>query len=72
MESFFVLTEEDALDINAGGLLSAVAGGLAGGLIGTFAGLIPAAVTGNPSYIVKLAVTCGTAGVWVGAGCPMI
>lgn len=63
--------EEVQENINGGGVLSCVAGGLAGAIIGAYVGLIPSVVTGDASYIKQSVVTGATAGVWVGAGCPL-
>lgn len=65
------MQEIELLDLNGGGGVSAVAGGIAGTMIGAFAGLIPAAATGDISYVKKGAVTGGTVGVWAGMGCPL-
>lgn len=71
MSNFEELSQDEVYDMNAGGILSAVAGGLAGGIIGTVAGLIPAVVKGDASIIAKSAITGGTVGVWAGSGFPL-
>ncbi len=58
-------------DINGGGILSCIAGGMAGAIVGTFVGIVPAAATGNAKYIKQSVIAGTSAGVWVGAGCPL-
>lgn len=57
--------------INGGGFLSCLAGGMAGALIGTIAGLIPSAVTGDLDYMKQSAAAGTSLGIWVGAGAPL-
>ena len=72
MEYFYELSQQEMMDIDAGGFFSAIAGALAGGIIGTFVGLIPAVVTGDINIMCKTAITGATYMGWVGAGCPML
>ena len=71
MEHYYELSQQELLDIEAGGFLSGIAGALAGGIIGTFIGLIPAVVVGDMNIIAKTAITGATVLGWVGAGCPV-
>lgn len=71
MNDLILLNYEEVSDVNGGGLLSAVAGTIAGGMIGMFAGVIPAVVAKDPSIIAKTTITCASAGLWVGLGCPI-
>lgn len=71
MHCFEELNSHEVLIIDGGGIISSLAGGLAGGMIGAVVGLIPAAVTGDVSYITKTATAVGAVGVWVGAGAPL-
>lgn len=68
--NFEELAYDEAFKVDGGGILSAVAGGLAGVIIGCYVGMVPAIVTGDVSYIGKSVVTCGTVGLWAGLGCP--
>ena len=70
-EYFDKMRETELVTLNGGGVASAVAGGLAGGMIGAFAGLVPAAVSGDASYVTKSAITGATVGTWAGMGFPL-
>lgn len=65
------LTVKELETIDGGGFLSMVAGGLAGALIGVHAGMVAYAVTGDVSTIGKGTIIGASAGMYVGAGCPL-
>lgn len=71
MNNFCDLSQEEVFDVNAGGVISAVAGGIAGAMIGTMGALVPAVIYRDSNIVVKAAITGGTVGVWAGVGFPL-
>lgn len=71
MNEFLILTQDEMHDITGGGVVSLVAGGLAGALIGFYVSIPVAIVSNDPSVIAKGAILGGSAGAYIGAGCPL-
>lgn len=71
MNEFLILNNNEIEELNGGGVASAFAGGLAGALIGTFVSLPVAAYKGDASIIGHAAIAGASAGLYVGAGCPL-
>lgn len=71
MSSFVELKADEYVNVNGGGVASAVAGTLVGALVGTIVGIIPAAVAGDASVVGHAAITGASVGLWVGCGAPL-
>lgn len=71
MNTFEDLKVLETEGISGGGLASLAAGTLAGGLIGTFVSLPYAAYRGDVRIVGKAAIIGGSAGAYIGAGCPL-
>ncbi len=65
------MTQNELQYVEGGGVMSMVAGGLAFAMIGGFVALPVSAITGDLSYMGKMATFCGGIGIYVGAGCPL-
>ena len=71
MSEFIELNENEVHEIDAGGVVSCVAGTMAGGLIGAIVSLPYAAYKGSLSSVGHAAIAGASAGAYVGAGCPL-
>lgn len=71
MNEFINLKQDEMQDINGGGLVSMVAGGLAGAIIGVYVTLPVALIKNDASIVAKGAILGGSVGAYVGAGCPL-
>lgn len=65
------LSVEMLSEVEGGGFLAMVAGGLAFGLLGSILSLPVAAFAGDGSIVAETAMTSGSIGMWIGAGMPM-
>ena len=71
MNCFIELSQKDILEIEAGGLLSAVCGAAAGALIGVFVGGVATAISGDTNNFTQAVITGTSAGLWAGLGFPV-
>lgn len=71
MNKFITLKHDEMQDVNGGGFISMVAGALAGAIIGTYVSLPVAVIKNDASIVGKGAILGGSAGAYIGAGCPM-
>lgn len=72
MNCFMEITEAELTEnVNGGGLLSCIAGGIAGAIVGAYVGIVPAVITGDGDYLAQSVITGTSVGIWAGAGCPL-
>lgn len=71
MSSFANLSYEEAISIDAGGPLAAIAGAIAGTVLGGLVGTVSFVITGNPDNVAQGMAAGGSLGLWAGLGFPI-